>query len=57
MFCYISADYFGLYKPGALQRMLEGKMGPLQIINVEIAPKIMFNQRFRLGFNATDRKP
>jgi hypothetical protein len=28
MFCYIYADYFGLYVPGALQRMLEGKMGP-----------------------------
>jgi hypothetical protein len=29
MFCYIYADYFGLYIPGALQKMLEGKMGPL----------------------------
>jgi hypothetical protein len=29
MFCYIYGDYFGLYMPGALQRMLEGKMGPL----------------------------
>ena len=29
MFCYVYADYFGLYVPGALQRMLEGKMGPL----------------------------
>ncbi len=29
MFCYIYADYFGLYVPGALQRMMEGKMGPL----------------------------
>jgi hypothetical protein len=29
MFCYIYADYFGLYVPGALQSMLEGKMGPL----------------------------
>ena len=28
MFCYIYGDYFGLYVPGALQRMLEGKMGP-----------------------------
>jgi len=24
MFCYIYADYFGLYVPGALQRMLNG---------------------------------
>ena len=29
MFCYIYADYFGLYVPGALQKMLDGKMGPL----------------------------
>lgn len=29
MFCYIYADYFGLYVPGALQRILAGKMGPL----------------------------
>lgn len=29
MFCYIYGDYFGLYKPGTLQGMLEGKMGPL----------------------------
>ena len=29
MFCYIYADYFGLYIPGALQKMLDGQMGPL----------------------------
>ncbi len=29
MFCYIYADYFGLYVPGKLQGMLNGKMGPL----------------------------
>ena len=29
MFCYLYADYFGLYVPGNLQRMLEGRMGPL----------------------------
>jgi hypothetical protein len=29
MFCYIYADYFGLYVPGMLQSMLKGKMGPL----------------------------
>jgi hypothetical protein len=29
MFCYIYADYFGLYVPGKLQGMLRGKMGPL----------------------------
>jgi hypothetical protein len=29
MLCYIYGDYFGLYKPGALQGMLEGKMVPL----------------------------
>ena len=29
MFCYIYADYFGLYVPGKLQHMLAGTMGPL----------------------------
>ena len=29
MFCYIYADYFGLYVPGALRSMLEGQMRPL----------------------------
>ncbi len=29
MFCYIYGDYFGLYQPGKLQGMLEGKMVPL----------------------------
>lgn len=29
MFCYIYADYFGLYTPGKLQGMLDGRMGPL----------------------------
>ncbi|AIF48078.1 DUF6326 family protein [Dyella japonica] len=29
MFCYIYGDYFGLYQPGILQDMLQGKMGPL----------------------------
>ena len=29
MFCYLYADYFGLYVPGALQRMLSGRMEPL----------------------------
>lgn len=29
VFCYIYADYFGLYVPGKLQGMLDGKMAPL----------------------------
>lgn len=29
MFCYIYADYFGLYVPGRLQSMLAGRMAPL----------------------------
>ena len=29
MFCYVYGDYFGLFKPGALQGMLDGHMGPL----------------------------
>ncbi len=27
--CYLYGDYFGLYKPGTLQSMLDGMMGPL----------------------------
>lgn len=27
--CYLYGDYFGLYKPGTLQSMLDGQMGPL----------------------------
>lgn len=27
--CYIYGDYFGLYRPGTLQGMLDGRMGPL----------------------------
>lgn len=29
MLCYIYGDYFGLYRPGTLQGMLDGRMGPL----------------------------
>lgn len=29
MFLYIYGDYFGLFQPGNLQDMLQGKMGPL----------------------------
>lgn len=29
MLCYIYGDYFGLYKTGYLQSMLDGQMGPL----------------------------
>jgi len=29
MFCYVYGDYFGLYQPGKLQDMLDGRMGPL----------------------------
>lgn len=29
MSCYIYADYFGLYVPGVLQKMMAGRMGPL----------------------------
>jgi len=31
MFCYIYGDYFGLYQPGTLQGMLQGRMGPLGV--------------------------
>jgi len=29
MFCYLYGDYFGLYKPGTLDNMIAGQMGPL----------------------------
>src|SRR5690242_5201620 len=29
MFCYLYGDYFGLYQPGKLQGMLDGRMDPL----------------------------
>ncbi|MDQ2663760.1 MAG: DUF6326 family protein [Candidatus Eremiobacteraeota bacterium] len=29
MFCYIYGDYFGLYVPGSIQEMMQGKMGPI----------------------------
>jgi hypothetical protein len=29
MFCYVYGDYFGLFKPGILEEMIAGKMGPL----------------------------
>jgi hypothetical protein len=32
MFCYVYGDYFGLYKPGKLQKMLNGDMGTLGAI-------------------------
>ena len=29
MLCYVYGDYFGLYRPGQLEDMVDGKMGPL----------------------------
>ena len=29
MLCYVYGDYFGLYKPGVLQAMLDGRMVPV----------------------------
>ena len=29
MFCYVYGDYFGLYAPGKLTQMLDGRIGPL----------------------------
>jgi Family of unknown function (DUF6326) len=33
MFCYVYNDYFYLYQPGKLQAMLNGRMGPLGVVN------------------------
>lgn len=35
-FCYLYGDYFGLYRPGTLQSMLDGRMGPLGPTTQEI---------------------
>ena len=42
MFCYVYADYFGLYKPHVLQGMLEGQMGPLGA-TTQLRPAAMAN--------------
>lgn len=36
MFCYIYADYFGLYVPGALSSMLAGRMEPLGAVSQQV---------------------
>ena len=36
MFCYLYCDYFELYTPGKLERMLQGDMGPLGSIDQRI---------------------
>ncbi|CAN5488643.1 DUF6326 family protein [soil metagenome] len=36
MFCYLYGDYFGLYQPGSLQGMLNGRMGPLGPVTQEV---------------------
>jgi len=36
MFCYIYADYFGLYVPGALSAMLAGRMEPLGPVTQQV---------------------
>ena len=33
MFCYLYADYFGLFVPGTLDDMLHGRIGPLGAVN------------------------
>lgn len=34
--CYLYGDYFGLYVPGKLQRMLDGQMGPLGAVTQRV---------------------
>jgi len=33
MFCYLYADYFGLFIPGTLEGMLQGRMAPVGAVN------------------------
>ncbi|MGH8447171.1 MAG: DUF6326 family protein [Solimonas sp.] len=39
MFCYVYGDYFGLYQPGKLQGMLDGRMGPLGAVTEAVLVK------------------
>ncbi len=43
MLCYVYGDYFGLYRPGKLDNMINGKMGPLGDVtqNVLVGTSIM----------------
>lgn len=34
--CYLYGDYFGLYVPGKVQRMLDGQMGPLGAVTQRV---------------------
>ena len=34
--CFLYGDYFGLYKPGKIQKILDGVMGPLGNITQEV---------------------
>lgn len=43
MLCYVYGDYFGLYRPGKLEHMIDGRMGPLGAVtqNVLVGTSIM----------------
>ncbi|MBD9375756.1 hypothetical protein IB228_00150 [Pseudoxanthomonas sp. PXM04] len=43
MLCFVYGDYFGLYVPGKLDNMIDGRMGPLGAVtqNVLVGTSIM----------------
>lgn len=43
MLCFVYGDYFGLYVPGKLGKMIDGRMGPLGAVtqNVLVGTSIM----------------
>ena len=34
--CYLYGDYFGLYVPGKIQQLLDGRMGPLGAVTQQV---------------------
>ncbi len=59
MLCYVYGDYFGLYRPGKLEAMINGKMGPLGSItqNVLIGTSVMMAIPALMVFLALVMKP
>jgi hypothetical protein len=57
--CYIYGDYFGLYKPGKLQGILDGIMGPLGPITqgVLLGPAILMAIPSVMVFLSLSLKP
>lgn len=59
MLCYVYGDYFGLYRPGKLENMIDGKMGPLGAVtqNVLVGTSIMMAIPALMVFLSLAMKP